>query len=55
LPRDGNIAFALAQSLEKNQERDKALKAYKLTLEYLPGYKKKQVAQSEEPGGWGLE
>lgn len=47
LPRDGNIAFALAQSLEKNQERDKALKAYKLTLEYLTGYKKEQVAKAK--------
>lgn len=54
LPRDGKIAFALAQSLEKNQERDKALAAYKLALEYLPGYKKVQVAKAKSrvEGDW---
>lgn len=54
LPRDGIIAFALAQSLEKNQERDKALAAYKVALEYLPGYKKAQVAKAKKrvDGDW---
>ena len=54
LPRDGSIAFALAQSLEKNQERDKALAAYKVALEYLPEYKKEQVAKAKSRvnGDW---
>ncbi|SEP41222.1 tetratricopeptide repeat protein [Propionispora vibrioides] len=54
LPRDGKIAFALAQSLEKNQEQDKALAAYKVALEYLPEYKKEQVAKAKSriDGDW---
>jgi len=46
-PRNGEIAFALAQSLEKNKELDKALEAYKLALEYLPVNKKEQVSKAK--------
>lgn len=53
-PRNGEIAFALAQCLEINQEQDKALENYKIALEYLPQFKKTLLtkAQHRVDGDW---
>lgn len=51
---NGEIAFALAQCLEINQEQDKALENYKIALEYLPQFKKTLLtkAQRRVDGDW---
>ena len=46
-PRNGVILFALAQSLEKNQEQDKALEAYQLALEYLHEDETEKMAKAK--------